>query len=72
MGCFPHVSVQNEDFPILKLKNKTPPVRSTTSKRKRTIQEITPTIYEENEELNEDGLTQKEELLYMIRIDSKS
>ena len=72
MDCFPLVSVQNETFPILELKNKSPPVRSTTSKGKRTIQEITPTIYEENEELNEDGLTQKEELLYMIRIDSKS
>ena len=57
---------------ILELKNKTPPFRSTTSKGKRTIQEITPTIYKENEELNEDGLSQKEELLYMIRIDSKN
>ena len=69
---WPLVSVQNENFPIFELKNKTPPIRSTISKGKRTIQEITPTISKENEELSEDGLTQKEELLYMIRIDSKN
>ena len=72
VDCFPLISVQNENFPILKLKNRTAPIRSTTSTGKRTIQEITPTIYEGNEELNEDGLSQKEELLYMIRIDSKN
>ena len=64
------ISVQNETFPIFKSKSKNP-VRSTTSKGKRTIQEITPTIYE-NEQLNEDGLTKNEELLYMIRIDPKN
>ena len=69
---WPIVSAQNENLPILKPKNKNPPVYYVKRKKKRTIQEITPTIYEGNVELNEDGLTKNEELLHMIRIEPKN
>jgi hypothetical protein len=69
---WPLVSAQNKNLPIFKPKNKNPPVRSIGKRKKRTIQEITPTIYEGNVELNEDGLTKDKELLYMIRIEPKN